>query len=166
MLKKLLIAVGVFAVLLMLALSYITARFVDKEEIMRTKIERERLKATRDSIYAIIALKDSTQKLLQYQVSSLGAEASLLRKQVDLLEEHRKNAQLSVRRLRRKEDLQKRLQQTYPEMADSQWGVTDVYHEEADVSIEYLLIPLWFSETFIIEHQIRNLIKSKETSYC
>ncbi|MFQ5865736.1 MAG: hypothetical protein ACE5IW_10960 [bacterium] len=153
MLKKLLIAVGVFAVTLMLALSYITARFIDKEEIMRTKIEMERLKASRDSILTVVAIRDSMQNLLQNQVSSLQVEANSLREQVALLEELRQSEQLSVRRLRRREDLQRRLQQTYPEMAHSDWGVTEVFNEEAGIGIEYLLIPLWFSETFIIEHQ-------------
>ncbi len=156
MLKKPLIAVGGFAVLLMLALSYITARYVDKEEIMRTKIEIERLKAFRDSIYAVIAFKDSLQKLLNNRVIDLQTEARSLRQQVDSLEELRKREQLSVRNLRKKEDLLKELKQTYPEMADSvwsDWGVTEVYNEKADVSIEYLLIPLWFTQTFIIEHQ-------------
>ena len=56
MLKKLLIAVTVFAVLLMLALSWITARYVDQEEILRAKTEMDRLRATRDSIYAFVAV--------------------------------------------------------------------------------------------------------------
>jgi uncharacterized protein YlxW (UPF0749 family) len=153
MIKKLLIAVGSFAVVLMLALSYITARFVDKAEIMRTKIEMERLKASRDSIFTVVAIKDSMQSLLKNQVSSLQTESRSLREQVALLEEIRQNEQLSVRNLRKREDLEKRLRQTYPEMANSDWGVTEVFNEEAGVGIEYLLIPLWFTETFIIEHQ-------------
>ncbi len=153
MLKKLLIGVAAFAVILMVALSYITARFVDKEEIMRTKLEMARLRAMRDSIFTVVAIKDSMQKLLQNQVSSLQTETNVLRDQVALLEEIRKTEQLSVRNLRRREDLQRRLEQTYPEMAHSDWGVTEVFNEEAGVGIEYLLVPLWFSETFIIEHQ-------------
>jgi hypothetical protein len=58
-----------------------------------------------------------------------------------------------VRQLHKRADLQERLQQTFPEMALSNWGVTQVHYEKEDMDIEYLLVPLWFSETFIIDHQ-------------
>lgn len=153
MLKKLLIAVTVVAVLLMLALTYITARYVDQEEILRAKTEMLGLKATRDSIYALVARKDSLQRELQEEVSDLQADATALRQQVSALEEERKQRQLDVRRLKKKEDLQEKLSRTYPEMGSKPWGVTEVYDKENDVSIEYFMIPLWFTETFIIEHQ-------------
>jgi hypothetical protein len=31
--------------------------------------------------------------------------------------------------------------------------VTDIRNQQEDVSVQYLLVPLWFSETFIIDHQ-------------
>ena len=153
MIKNLLIAVTVFAVLLMLALSYLTARFVDQEEILRARTEASGLKAARDSIYALVARKDSLQEILQEEVINLQGEATLLRKQVAALEEERKQQQLQVRQMRKKEDLQKKLSKTYPEMGKEPWGVTEAYDSENDVSIEYFMIPLWFTETFIIEHQ-------------
>jgi hypothetical protein len=58
-----------------------------------------------------------------------------------------------VRQLGRPKELQDRLRTTFPEIAESDWGVTDVMNEEEAVEIQYLLVPLWFSETFIIDHQ-------------
>ncbi len=153
MLKKLLIAAVSFAVLLMVALAFITARYIDHAEILRAKNERDHLRAVRDSIAAVVAQKDSIQKVLELQVAGLQTEANSLRREVDSLETLRRREQLKVRLLRKKEDLQAKFLQTFPEIAHSDWGVTEVYNEREQVSIEYMLVPLWFAETFIIDHQ-------------
>lgn len=164
MLKKLLIAVSLFAIVLMLALSYVTARFIDHEEILRAKTEAEQLRASRDSLLFQVAERDSVEKVLQARVGNLLMEAETLRAHVAELEEIRKEMQLSVRRLRRKEDLQARLVETFPEMAAENWGVTKLRDEVEDVEIEYLLVPLWFSETFIINHKNAESYKAQRDS--
>lgn len=68
--------------------------------------------------------------------------------------------QLTVRSLPKKNSVQNRFIKLFPELAMSDWGVANVYNEEANVAIEYLMVPLWFSETFIIDHQ--NSIRFKE----
>ncbi len=162
MLKKALVGVSIFAVTVMLALSWITARYVDQEEIRRAERERAEMKAMRDSLYAVVAVKDSMQKILQRDIEVLRSEANTLRDQVHLLEQIRASQQLSVRNIRKKEDLQARLRETFPEMAYSRWGVTEVF-DESGVGIEYLLVPLWFSETFIIDHQnAQNYLKQRD----
>jgi len=153
MLKHLAVGAVVFGVLLLLALTYLTARYVDQKEIHRAEMEMEHMRGTRDSTLAFVAAKDSMQSILTTQVRTLLSDAEVLRRQVADLERERQQQQLSVRKLNKKEDLQARLRQTYPEMAQSAWGVTEVFNEKENVSVEYLLIPLWFSETFIIEHQ-------------
>ena len=153
MLKNLAIGAAVFVVLLLLALTYLTARYVDQKEIHRAEMEMEHMRGTRDSTLAFVAAKDSVQSILTAQVRTLLTDAEGLRRQVADLERERQQQQLSVRRLQKKEDLQAKLRQTYPEMAQSDWGVTEVFSEKGNLQVEYLLIPLWFSETFIIEHQ-------------
>lgn len=153
MLKKALIAVSAIAILLMVAVSYLTARFVDRKEIQRVQEEAARLRITRDSIQAAVRVRDSLEREFEGIVTRFQDQGDRLRTQVAEAERDRAAAQLTVRQLRRKEDLQGRLRRTYPEMAASDWGVTEVFNEQEHVSIEYLLIPLWFSETFIIEHQ-------------
>ena len=51
-----------------------------------------------------------------------------------------------------KRELKQRLLENFPESGGSDWGVKDVFNEENGIEIEYLLVPLWFSETFIIDH--------------
>ncbi len=153
MLKKALITVSLFGILLLLALSWLTARYIDQEEINRARLEMQQLRASRDSILTVVAFKDSLQKLLQEKIDEKQQVVEDLRIQVELLEQRRKADQLTVRNIRKEEELQKRLEQTFPEMAGSDWGVTEVYNEEQDISLRYLLIPFWFSETFIIDHQ-------------
>jgi hypothetical protein len=117
------------------------------------ELENEYLRTQRDSIMRMVALNDSLQREVNVVRTGLETEAVRLQDRIDQLEQQRGEAQLSVRRLRRKEDLQARLTQTFPEMAASQWGVTELFHEEEGIGIEYLLVPLWFSETFLIDHQ-------------
>lgn len=151
--KKGLIIISIIAGLLAISLSYILGRGIDREEIQRAQLEMQELRASRDSIKAIVSLKDSLQMIMSSQVKQLESEAEHLREEVQVLEDERRENQLTVRSIRKKEDLQDRLLETFPEMAQSDWGVKEVYNEENDIHIEYLLVPLWFSETFIIDHQ-------------
>jgi TolA-binding protein len=152
-LKKGLIIVSVVAGLLAIALSFILGRGIDREEIHRAQLEMQQLRASRDSIETLVAIKDSMQNVLSARVEDLTSQTDRLRREVEILEEERAENQLTVRNIRKKEDLQNRLAETFPEMAESDWGVTEVYNEEFDVGVEYLLVPIWFSETFIIDHQ-------------
>src|SRR5690606_18526635 len=42
---------------------------------------------------------------------------------------------------------------TFPEIADSNWGVTEIVDDESGIGLEYLVLPLWFAETFLIDNQ-------------
>lgn len=147
------IAVSIIAGVLALILTYLLTRNINEEEINRARLEMQQLRSSRDSIKVVISFKDSLQTLLQEEVNQLRSETDRLRLEVDRLEERRAEEQLTVRKIRKKEALQQRFMETFPEMARSDWGVTEVYNEESEISLEYLLIPLWFSETFIIDHQ-------------
>ena len=159
-LKKVFIAVVVFAVVLLVALSYILGKTDNSAEINRNRLELQQLRASRDSIKTVVAFKDTLQGMLRQQIRALQSEREALRGQVELIEQQRQQGQLTVRNLRKPEDLLKKLRATYPELAESDWGVTEVYNAENQISIQYLLIPLWFSETFIIQDQ--NSVAYKE----
>lgn len=48
--------------------------------------------------------------------------------------------------------LHNQFQSTFPELAS--WGVVEVYREEEmNIAMNFLAVPLWFAETFIINHQ-------------
>ena len=153
MLKKALIVVSIVAFLLALGFTYVFARFRDKAEIERAQLELQQLRGQRDSLMRFVAVRDSLQQELELSADTLIDRTDALRRQVRELETVRRGQQLSVRQLRRPKELQDRLRTTFPEMAASDWGITDVMNEEQAVEIQYLLVPLWFSETFIIDHQ-------------
>jgi hypothetical protein len=151
MVNKSFIGVALLAVVLMIILSYFFGS--NEKEILRAELRLERLMASQDSLKMVIALKDTLQKILRQQISMKDEQANVLRGQVSFLEERREEEQLTVRGLRKRNDLQMKFAATFPEVADSDWGVREIRNEEADLEIEYLLVPLWFSETFIIDHQ-------------
>lgn len=158
MISKPLLAVGAIAVMLMIAISYIFGN--NEAEILRAQLKMQQLRAQRDSIAVVVALKDSMQKVIQSIINERQTEADSLKDEVAQLEEERQEAQLSVRKLRKEEDLQKQFIETFPEIANSDWGVQDVVNEETGLEIQYLLVPFWFGETFIIDH--KNSLNYKE----
>lgn len=93
--------------------------------------------------------------LSQLQTNLKKSERSLLTAQETIikLEKARREEQTGVGGLYKPEELLNKLRETFPEFAHSDWGVTEIYKKEYDLSIEYLLVPLWFSETIIIDHQ-------------
>jgi hypothetical protein len=118
------------------------------------KAQARRLQQERDSIEALVHLNKTVQQSLQQDLEEKEAEADELRDYVDRLEQQRVEKTITVRRLRRTADLQSRLASTFPEMARSNWGITTIPFELGDsVGIEYFLVPAWFTETFIINHQ-------------
>lgn len=153
MLRNALIAVSVIAGVLAITITYLLANNINKEEINRAQIEMQKMLASRDSIRTIVSFKDSLQTLMQAQLSQLKAETEGLRHQVGRLEEDRRREQLTVRSIQKKEDLQEKFAETFPEVAQSDWGVREVFNEEQGIGIEYVFIPLWFAETFILDNQ-------------
>lgn len=153
MAKRLAIVATVAAVVLALVVTHLWTRVGREAAIARAETEARMLREQRDSILTVVARNDSLQRELGTMRTSLEAEADRLRDVVDSLEVERAETQLTVRRLRRAEDLQAQLRTTFPEMADSDWGTTEVFNEEEEVGVEYLMVPLWFSETFLIDHK-------------
>ncbi len=151
MTNKPLLAVGLFAVILMVLLSYFFGN--NDTKILQAQLKMQQLRSQRDSIKVVVAIRDSMQRVIQDIINDRQVEADSLKDKVGQLEEERKEAQLSVRNLRKDEDLQNKFIKTFPEIAGSDWGVQEVHNDEVDLDIEYLLVPLWFSETFIIDHQ-------------
>ncbi len=161
MLKKALIVVSIIAGILAIVVTYLWAGNINREEIHRAELEMQQLRASRDSIKAVVAFKDSLQSLMHAQLKELQVQTDLLRNQVEQLEKARAREQLTVRSIRKKGELQKKFLNTFPELAHSDWGVTEVLNKENGITIKYLLVPLWFSETFIIDHQNAILYKKQ-----
>ena len=42
----------------------------------------------------------------------------------------------------------------FPEVArSSRWGITELYDDKEQVSLEYIVFPAYFAETFMIDHE-------------
>ena len=149
---KHLLVVLVIAVALALGFTYISTRYMNQEEIQQAKMDWARMKSERDSIYAFASAKDVLQGLLKTQVSELQAERSVLRAQRDSLERVRVDQQLGVRRLRKQEELLDKLKEAFPPVKLSM-RADSIFDRENNEWLTYFSVPLWFSETFVIEHQ-------------
>jgi len=153
MLKKLAIASVVFAVVLMVVLSFITAKYIDKEEISRVTQEREQLQQQRIDLLALVAQKDSAQKILEAKVIDLETEVTQKQAEVESLEKGRQVAQLNVRKLETTNDLENQLRETYPQIKESMRRIDVPVEGLTGITLEYWSVPFRFAETFLIEHQ-------------
>ncbi|MDQ3698665.1 MAG: hypothetical protein M3373_11680 [Gemmatimonadota bacterium] len=152
MLKRLLAGVTLFAALLLLALVYLTGRYRNREEIHRAQLELQGMRTMRDSILIAVQLRDSIQQTLQVEVGELRRSADAMREEVLAMERQRQRNQLAVRQLRTSDAVQAKFLDSYPEVAGA-FRVSTVRDPVEDVELEYLMVPLFFSETFIIEHE-------------
>ncbi len=94
-----------------------------------------------------------TQSQLETQVSDLEAQGDSLRAQIETLDRRLAATRLTVSTLPKKPGLAQRLRTSYAELAQTQWGVIEVYDDQARGYVEYMAVPLWMSETFILDHR-------------
>ena len=147
---KALVVVLAVAALLVLVYSLLSR---NPEELARARTEAATLEAERNSVLALVEERDNRQEALRGQRDARAREASLLRDSVAGLERARAAAQLTVRRIRTVGALQRELRTAFPELGEGGWGLTTIPIDERDtLGIEYLLVPAWFAETFIIDH--------------
>ena len=164
MLKKALVAISVVAILMMVAVSYLTARFVDHKEILRAKTEAVELLKSRDSIMHAVAIRDTIEMTLGLLRDSLLTVTSGLRRRVDSIETTRVAAQLGVRMLRTGDLVEEKLRETFPAIKASM-RVADIVDPETSEPISYFMVPLGFAETFVVEHQNAAAFREKGITF-
>ena len=148
--KNALIAISALALLLVLGMTYLGARGIDKERIAELENELVVVQARRDSIQTVVAYKDSLQNFIQQQVQVMAQEADRLRDDVARLEQERQRQELEVRRLDSFEAEEKKFLDTFPQFGTST-QVTEVVRN--GFSFTYIMVPLSATETFVIDHQ-------------
>jgi len=123
------------------------------EELARVRADLATVSAERDSILAAVRQRDHEHDSLQSERDARAAEAALLRDSVDVLERSRADAQLNMRQVRTVGGLQDELRGAFPELGPDRWGLTTLPLDDQDtLGLEYLLVPAWFAETFVIDH--------------
>jgi len=131
----------------------VTGFWGKREPVERVKAEAAVLQAERDSLLGEVAHRNHEKAVLERERAREEAVASRLRDSVSALERRRAEDQLAVRHTRTVGELQTRLRATFPELGNSGWGLTTVPLEGDTLGLEYLMVPAFFAETFIIDHQ-------------
>jgi len=125
----------------------------NRETIARARADAARLTTQRDSLVAVVHHRERQQAALTIQRETHEAEVTRLRDSVIALERRRAAAQLTVRQIRTVGALQDQLRAAFPELGASAWGLTTLPFDDGDtLGLEYLLVPAWFAETFVIDH--------------
>jgi hypothetical protein len=141
------VAAGLAAVMLASSAS------CNQRAIARVEADAARLTSERDSLVTIVSQRERQTAALTIQRQTHEAEITRLRDSVIALERRRAARQLSVREIETVGALQGQLRAAFPELGDVAWGTTRVRFAGGDtLGIEYLLVPAWFAETFVIDH--------------
>ncbi len=99
------------------------------------------------------------QRRLEAKAYILEVRGDSLRSEMELLSERLAGTRLTVASLRKKTGLDQRLRRDYPELGETAWGIVEVYDDESRRYLEYMAVPLWMSETFIVDHQNARLCR-------
>lgn len=149
--KKLLIAVGAVAVILLVVVANLTAQLMSQEKIHEAEVTAAKVEAERDSIQGAVAARDSMRALMEVKADDLTRETDDLRDKVAVAERARAEAQLGVRMLRTTDDTEQDFRTTFPEFSGAM-RVTEI-GDDPDFPIKYIMVPTNFAQTFIIDHQ-------------
>jgi uncharacterized protein YlxW (UPF0749 family) len=124
-----------------------------RAEVARARAAASDLRRQRDSLVTVVKQREKEQAALTVRLQQYREEANGLRDSVTAIEGRRSAHQLDVRRLRTVGELQDRLRAAFPELGPAGWGITALPFEDGDsLGLDYLLVPAWFAETFIIDH--------------
>jgi hypothetical protein len=143
---------GILAVAVLALVLLLTGFWGTREEVKRARAAAAAFQGERDSLLTVVHRRNEEKAVLERERAYEEAAANRLRDSVTALERRRAEAQLGVRRLRTTGDLQRRLRSTFPELGDSGWGLTTVPLDNDTLGLEYLMVPAFFAETFIIDH--------------
>jgi hypothetical protein len=155
--RKLILAVAVLA---------ITSAFVtrligsNRAAIAKAQAEAAALGVERDSLIAVVQERGKLIVSFGLHGDSLESLAQWWRDSVDMLEQHRAAQELAIRQTGTLTTLEAELRAAFPELGPpcppyppcSAWRVATVPVAGDTVGIEYLMVPAWFAETFVIDH--------------
>ena len=123
-----------------------------RDAIARAETQTARFETERDSLRTVIGRRNKDAAALTGRVQQYRGAAKTLRDSVTALERRRSAHTLRVREIRTTGALIARLRSTFAEFGDSAWGLTTVPIDDRDtIGIEYLMVPAWFAETFVID---------------
>ncbi len=161
MFKKVLLFGGALAITTVMALVFITARSLDKEELARVQSEMASLSEEKANLENKVIELDELQNKLYVTIDKKNEEIIQHQLTINSLEDDRANQQVEVRQLNTKMALEKSFAKAFPQVIKAKnFGITSMaINEEKTLSMPFYVIPAWFTETFIIEHN--NMLKYK-----
>lgn len=150
MLKKFAIFAAVVAVTTMVALSFITARFIDQEEILRVQNERQELIDRNAELNSKVDNLTAEQEALNADIDLRNAEIEQHKTTIAQLEKERRENQLKVRSLRTEDELENKFAKAFPAVTGARFfGITQIEDADEGITLPYYVIPAWFVSTFI-----------------
>jgi Sec-independent protein translocase protein TatA/uncharacterized small protein (DUF1192 family) len=152
---KVAVLIVVFVVFVVFGATRLSAALrATQAAIAAARADADRYRNQRDSLVSVVRRREQEQAALTVRLEQYRRGANSQRDSVTALERRRSNSQLAVRRLRTTGALVDRLRLTFPELGDSSWRLATLPAGDGDtLGLEALVVPAWFAETFIIDHE-------------
>lgn len=154
MIKKIILSLIALAIATAISLAVITARNIDKKEIERVNAELVALKQQKQQLEAKVTELDAKQQQLNTTIDEKNTEITINKQQIAKLEKQRDSQQFAVRRLTTENALEQSFATTFPQVINAaNFGIIKLpIKKKSKILLPYYVIPAWFTETFIIEH--------------
>ena len=155
MAKKIILFIILLAITTAVSLVIITQRNIDKAEIARVTNELAKLTQEKQALANKVAQLDKKQLQLNKIIEEKNKQIKNNQVQIAKLEKERAAGQWQVRQLNSENALEKKFAETYPQVihANNFGIVRKPMKPNSKILLPYYVIPAWFTETFIIEHQ-------------
>lgn len=154
MVKKYILIALVIIIATLACLAVITARNIDKAEIARVQQEIKSLLEKKQVLKGEIVKLDEAYIQLTEMIVAKNTLIELNKQVIIKLEKERDERRWTVRRLNSQDALEKRFAMAFPQVihANNVGIIKLPMKEGSKILLPYYVIPAWFVETFIIEH--------------
>jgi hypothetical protein len=154
MIKKIVAGSILIVVMTLISLVIITQRNLDKEELIRVESELVVLNKQKSDLADLVKSLDKKQLIMEESIEEKNNQISRNISKIDSLEKERLDKSWKIRELRNEDDLEKSFSVAFPQVTDANnFGIVQIPIEEgSSIVLPYYVIPAWFAETFIIEH--------------
>ena len=131
----------------------------NEQVIGALKVEQQRSDERNTKLQADVAVLTAEKSRLQGWAAELEAEIAVAKEANLALQAEAASNQLETRRIDTTQELEGKFAAAYPELAHApKFGIMDI--ESDGIKIAYVLMPAWFLDAFIVDHD--NLVAAQE----
>ncbi len=159
-LKHFAVAMAVGFVVCAMVVTWMTAKSIDQEAIFMALQDKAEMESISNDLRKQVTEYKQQKNDLQNELNNTYVAIEQGKKERAELQERLEETKFHTRLIRTNEKLVEKYKETFPEFANAKdLGVLAMTDLDSGIEVDYFIQPLWFIDTFIIQHQE---LKAKE----